>query len=376
MVINTNYLAIRNDRLLSESATRLAHSLARLSSGGRIVSPEDDSAGLAVFSKMTAESHRNTAAMSNLSNAISYSQTQDGALSKIQKTLDRMSELAMLAQDVTKSDSDRANYDAEFQLLQDFISAADSANFNGIPLFELGSTLDFLGSVSDDGSGEDSQVIDSNFTSGVVNLNFDFSGNAGTLKIYYPPRAQGGSAIYDSGSVSGSQSVEVDFGEGSSTEIEIVVNEGGGTPGTDWNYSGSVLRNLNLSTLVDGNGSRFTLTAITQISISASVEDITAAQSALEDVKTQIDVLARQRAVVGANITRLQSELETLSVLNENLDATRSRIGDADIAKESTEFVRQRLLTESGMALAAQANALPALVLRLLGDTASKAGLD
>ena len=90
----------------------LAKSLARLSSGSRIVSPEDDAAGLAQSIKFDAQINRNTAANSNVNNAVSFSQTQDGFLQKVQKALDRMSELTVLAQDATKTVSDLSNYTA------------------------------------------------------------------------------------------------------------------------------------------------------------------------------------------------------------------------------------------------------------------------
>jgi flagellin len=85
----------------------LSKSLARLSSGQKIVNPSDDAAGLAVASRLDAQIQRTNAAKTNVSNAVSFTQTQDGYLKKIGKALDRMSELTLLAQDVTKSDADR-----------------------------------------------------------------------------------------------------------------------------------------------------------------------------------------------------------------------------------------------------------------------------
>src|SRR5437867_1964851 len=98
MVINTNISALSSARLLSESSSMLSKSLARLSSGSRIVSPEDDAAGLAVSMRFDAQINRTSAAKINVTNAISYSQTQDGFMQKVAKALDRMSELSILAQ--------------------------------------------------------------------------------------------------------------------------------------------------------------------------------------------------------------------------------------------------------------------------------------
>src|SRR6266496_3591629 len=108
MAINTNISAQSSARLLSESSAMLAKSLARLSSGSKITSPEDDAAGLAVSMRFDAQINRIGAASANVGNAISFNQTQDGFLKKVAKALYRMSELAILAQDVTKTNTGRA----------------------------------------------------------------------------------------------------------------------------------------------------------------------------------------------------------------------------------------------------------------------------
>jgi len=135
MVINTNVSAQSSARLLSESSSMLAKSLARLSSGSKIISPEEDPAGLAVSLRFDAQINRTRAANNNVGNAISFSQTQDGFLSKIGKALDRMSELAILSQDVTKSDTDRALYNSEYTTLGAYIDTAAGKDFNGVSLF-------------------------------------------------------------------------------------------------------------------------------------------------------------------------------------------------------------------------------------------------
>jgi flagellin len=135
MVINTNLAAQTGARLLSESQNLLNKSLARLSSGSKIVSPEDDIAGQAVSVRFDAQISRIGAATANVGNAISFNQTQDGFLKKVAKALDRMSELAVLAQDVTKTDTDRVLYNQEFTSLGAYISDLATKDFNGVSLF-------------------------------------------------------------------------------------------------------------------------------------------------------------------------------------------------------------------------------------------------
>ena len=117
------------------SSNMLSQSLARLSSGSKITSPADDSAGLAVSMKLNAQMARIDAASNNVGNAISLNQTQDGYLQKVADAFNRMSELAILSQDVTKSNSDKSLYNQEFQTLSKYITDVATKDFNGVSLF-------------------------------------------------------------------------------------------------------------------------------------------------------------------------------------------------------------------------------------------------
>jgi len=136
MVINTNLAAESSANLLMQSSTALSKSLARLSSGSKVTSPADDSAGLAVSMNIEAQMGRNTAAANNIGNAISFNQTQDGYLQQVTNALDRMSELAIQSQDVTKSDSDRSLYQQEFSTLANYVNNVATKEFNGVSLFD------------------------------------------------------------------------------------------------------------------------------------------------------------------------------------------------------------------------------------------------
>jgi flagellin len=135
MVINTNYSALSSGRQLGESQGMLNKSLARLSSGSKLVNPSDDAAGFAVSARFDAQINRTQAAVDNIGNAVSFSQTQDGYLKKVAKALDRMSELSLLALDETKSDTDRGLYNNEFTKLGAFVTASSTRDFNGVSMF-------------------------------------------------------------------------------------------------------------------------------------------------------------------------------------------------------------------------------------------------
>jgi len=148
MVINTNIQALAAASNLQASHDMLAKSLSRLSSGSKITNPSDDAAGVAVAMRLDSQIKRTDAAKTNVINAISFTQTQDGYLKKIAKALDRMSELTLLAQDVTKGSSDRALYDTEFAQLSAYMSNSSTKEFNGVSLFSsaiLNVTLDSEG---------------------------------------------------------------------------------------------------------------------------------------------------------------------------------------------------------------------------------------
>jgi flagellin len=135
MVINTNTTALNAASLLQKSSQNLSSSLARLSSGTKIVNPSDDSAGLAVSMKLGAQIARTGAAQNNVNNAISFNQTQDGYLQKVNDALTRMSELSVSAQDVTKTSADLKLYQQEYSTLGAYVNDVATKTFNGVSLF-------------------------------------------------------------------------------------------------------------------------------------------------------------------------------------------------------------------------------------------------
>jgi len=274
MVINTNIAAMASARSLSWSTSELSKSLARLSSGTKIVSPEDDAAGLAQSMRFEAQINRNHAVKSNLGNAVSFVQTQDGFLQKVQASLDRMSELSVLSQDITKTNTDRSNYSVEFTQLQSYISDIGTKSFNAVTLF---------------GSSTNSVTIDS---------------DAAT------------------------------FGMNAIDMTSATVTTG--------------LANIYMG-------------------ISSAITTTTSAASALSNIQTAIQNLADMRANVGANLQRLNMTDDQVAIYNENLSAAASRIKDVDVAEESTRYAKANILVQSGTAMLAQANILPASALQLIG---------
>jgi flagellin len=120
---------------LEKSSSNLSNSLEELSSGSKVNSPSDDSAGLAVSMNLTEQMGDNSAAADNVNDAISFNQTQDGYLQQVDSALNRMSELSVQSQDVTKSNSDRTLYQQEFNTLANYVNNVATQSFNGVSLF-------------------------------------------------------------------------------------------------------------------------------------------------------------------------------------------------------------------------------------------------
>ncbi len=172
MVINTNVQAQQTANNLNASSTALAKSLSRLSSGSKIVTPSDDAAGLAVSSRLTSQMKRLDAAINNVTSAVSFTQTQDGFLKTIDKAFRRMGELAMLAQDPTKSADDLILYNQEYQQLSEYIDKAREQTFNSVPLFSkdaMNVTIDSEGSTFAM-EGIDLSVLDSGIAGNIETM--------------------------------------------------------------------------------------------------------------------------------------------------------------------------------------------------------------
>ena len=136
-VINTNISSLNAQRNLSTSQTSLNTALQRLSSGLRINSAKDDSAGMAIASRMTSQINGLNQAARNANDGISLAQTAEGSLNAISDNLQRMRELTVQSANATNSATDRASLQSEFSTLSAEIGrVANSTQFNGVNLLD------------------------------------------------------------------------------------------------------------------------------------------------------------------------------------------------------------------------------------------------
>lgn len=143
-VINTNLLSLNAQRNLSSTQGVMSQAIQRLSSGLRVNSAKDDAAGLAIAERMNAQVRGMNVAIRNSNDAISLSQTAEGALGKVGDMLQRMRELAVQSANATNGTDDRANLDAEYQELAGEIGRTlSSTRFNGTAILATGGTQVF-----------------------------------------------------------------------------------------------------------------------------------------------------------------------------------------------------------------------------------------
>ena len=417
MVINTNVQALQTANNLNTSSNALAKSLSRLSSGSKIIAPSDDAAGLAVSSRLESQLKRLDAAINNVVNAVSFTQTQDGFLKTIDKAFRRMSELAMFAQDSTKSASDLTLYSQEFTQLQDYVSQSVKQTFNSVKLFSatpLAVTIDSSGTTFDMAPidlGKSEYTSSLNIAQSLTNANVSniarLSGGKIQLTVNgdeYAKMKKGGSltiaglteawpksttsgAKTDLSSLNGTFDITNSFQLGGATGTSYIIELDGSAAGTTalgvastWTSTPKTGTAVTATTTyVEGDtlsvGSTLSAnfeganTDIASKLVAKTGLDITSvprAQASLTRIRNSIDKLAQDRASLGAVQSRLNFTNEQLTVTKENLSAAISRIADVDVAEEATSYARYQILVQSGTSMLAQANKMPQSALQLL----------
>jgi len=139
--INTNISALNAQKSMSDQVSRSEQAIERLSTGLRINNAADDAAGSAIASKMESQVRSLGVAIRNGHDAISMTQTAEGALGEMENILQRVRELAVQAGNDTLSASDRNAIQEEVDALTDEINdIANTTNFNGVNLLDGSNT--------------------------------------------------------------------------------------------------------------------------------------------------------------------------------------------------------------------------------------------
>ncbi|MUM76694.1 flagellin [Pseudodesulfovibrio sp. F-1] len=306
LVINHNLMAMNAQRNLTDHYGRLGVSTRRLSSGLRVGTAADDAAGLAIRELMRSEISSLHQGIRNAADAISLIQTADGALQVIDEKLIRMKELAMQASTGTYNSDQRLIIDSEYQAMCSEINRiAMATDFNGIYL--LNGNLSGDPGVDHNGRGL--------APTGPLKIHFG-TGNDCAEDYYYV-------------AIQGSTSSAFGLGHGAAIKTE----------GATWEEQNA--------------GKAISTQALAQ-----------AAMAAINDAIISKDKI---RANLGSMQNRLENTITNLEIQAENLQAAESRISDVDVAQEMTEFVRNQIMTQSAVAMLAQANSLPRMAMQLIG---------
>ena len=379
MSVNTNVVSLNAQRNLGGSATSLATSMQRLSSGLRVNSAKDDAAGLAISERMNAQVRGLNVAARNANDGISLAQTAEGALGKVGDMLQRMRELAVQSANATNSQTDRDALQAEVTQLKDEIGrVATTTKFNGTSLldgsftaqkFQVGAnsgetiSLDAIANVK-------LAALGTLTTTAAVSTASQTVTSAGAILA-------GGMKIsgVDIGAVAAGADVTT-----TAANIVAAVNAKTSTTGVTASnvagaisYSSAAVFDIDMTaaaTTSTGQADVATTTltaAVTETGISnLSVATTAKASFAMDAIDTALAAVNTSRGTLGAVQSRFENAISTIQVTSENLAAARGRIVDADFAMETANLSRAQILQQAGTAMVAQANQLPQQVLQLL----------
>jgi flagellin len=337
VVVNTNTQSIFAQRALGMNTLNLQRNIEKLSTGFRINRAADDAAGLSISEKLTARINGFEKAKQNASDGISLIQTAEGSLGIIQENFQRIRELLVQGINGTNSANEKNALQNEINerltIIQDI---ADETEFNGIALLS-GNNFVNNGNVNTDivlQTGADAgQITTLSFGAGTATagqgINIDIT------------EAVGGAANSDNGEL-----------------IEGVTFFDGATAAT-----GFALNQLH----IDG------ATGVDSLAGAGNNESVFVdpatpnASLGLNAIDTVIDNISRMRSELGASQNALESKITYLDVAMENAAASRSRIKDVDVAKESSALVKNQILQQSASAMLSQANSQPQIALQLIG---------
>jgi flagellin len=357
----------------------MATSLQRLSSGMRINGAKDDAAGLAISQRFTAQIRGLSTAIRNAGDAVSLTQTAEGALGSVTSNLQRMRELAVQASNGTNSQVDRDALNSEYaQLRSEVQRIADQTVFAGLKLldgsfsgvnFQVGAnvgeviTIQTLANVSTGALGGTFTRVEGSVAASSM-TSFATAIAAGSLTINgtsVGAIAAAGSAQERAGQlVSAINAVSATTGVGAS--YDAATGNFTLSSGAAINYGGASAT-VALAGFVAGSVG--TSTSTTGMN-STNVSSFTGAQQTLGVLDNALTSVNSARATIGSINSRFDSVIANLRSTTENLSASRSRIQDTDFAQETARLTRAQVLQQAGVAMLAQANASPQQVLSLL----------
>ena len=326
----------------------------------------------------------------NANDGISLTQTAEGAMTEIGNNLQRIRELSVQAANATNSQTDRNALNSEAaQLISEIDRVANQTNFNNIKLLD-GS---FKGALFQVGANA-GEVIN---ISGILDANTNALGRSSFAAAQTTTAAVATGTATASGSFSGmvintitiddiavaNGSTGADLAGSMVSAINAKMDQTGvyaSLDGTNKLTLTSVIADKDFAftagTLTGGTGVTVASAGVAATATAASssatflkdlnISSTTGAQKAMSVASAALDALNTARANMGGIQNRFASTIANIQSSSENLTASRSRIRDADYAKETAELTRNQILQQAGSAMLAQANSSTSSVLQLL----------
>ena len=374
--INTNMASLNTQNNLNKSQSALNLSIQRLSSGLRVNSAKDDAAGYAIASRMDSTIRGQAVAIRNANDAISYSQTAEGALSQISDNLQRMRELAVQAANGSNGATDNISLNTEFAQLQAEVTRiSGNTQFNGINVLSGGSVTFQVGAgttVNDQISISSKNLTANSLTAGAAKISS--SSSASALGI-----AQDALKAAFSNALTGATTPTAGQFNTATGQINTSGLSGDQlTAATAWNNALTSYGTITGATFshtaaggfaVAGTVTPATLTAdLANTPSSAGIDILTSSHAllSLTQIDNALNEVNSETIKHGANQNRFAAVINTLQAAKENQTAARSRIMDTDYAAETANLARNQILQQAGMAMLAQANQIPNNVMTLL----------
>ncbi|MEH6393575.1 flagellin N-terminal helical domain-containing protein [Pseudoalteromonas sp.] len=319
--VNTNVSSLNAQRQLMKSGNQLDTSFQRLSSGLRINSAKDDSAGMQISNRLTGQVNGLNQGNRNANDGISLAQTAEGALDEVTTMFQRVRTLAQQATNGSNTDEDRLAIQEEIRSL--------AAEVNRV--------------------AEDTTFGGQNLLDGKYDAKFQVGADA-VQTIGFSMQNVGGTAATNSISTNGGFTISGIAGVASAVGGKGLTTLAAGVS----DIAGSAI----------GATSDFA-TKFTETGISVSSQ--TNAQYVLAGMDAMIAVVDKKRAELGAVQNRFQSTIRNQANISENLSAARSRIQDTDFASETANLTKMQILQQASSSILSQANQRPQVALSLLG---------
>ncbi len=367
MKINYNVSAAIANNALTRNDNRLQESLQRLSSGLKVVNAKDNPSGLAMSKRINAQIKGITQATQNAGDGISIIEIADGTMSEIHDMLQRINELCVKSSTGTITDDDREMISEEVEQLKAEITRISSeTEFNGQTL--LDGSFDLRGYTDNQNmkvTYYSDQVKSGTYS---VDMGVTFKTDGTIASVAAPAGFLQGAEVPADAAVSDIDGNIITIKGSQNFEMRLRVTEGAANYKAAMEIEGFGA----MDTQIGANEGQQLAIRIPEVSLEnmgiASIDLGTekGSSEALGKMGDAIKFVSAVRSRLGAYQNRLEHTISSLDISNENMTAAYSRIMDADMAEEMTEYTTLQVLSQSSTSMLAQANERPSQVLQLL----------